>query len=147
MQSLHATISLGRPIVLFFFPLAGSPHCTLESCHFRDALAESAVFGDLDAIVIGVSQDSPEILRKFADTHDLGFIVLSDHNREAMEKFGVSRAWLGLINSESSSRAVLSCPLEAPTHRRYFSHPSPFQIEPRSSSIRMASCAGCAKVS
>ncbi|CAO1620300.1 unnamed protein product [Sympodiomycopsis kandeliae] len=100
--SLHATIALGRPIVLFFFPLAGSPHCTLESCYFRDALAESAVFADLDAIIIGVSQDSPQTLSRFAAKHDLGYIILSDHEREAMQTFGVTRTWMGLINGRST---------------------------------------------
>lgn len=99
IQSLHATIELGRPIVLFFFPLAGSPHCTVESCSFRDALGASAVFSELDAIVIGVSQDSPETLKRFVDEHDLGYIILSDSKREAMQTFGVEKAWLGLINN------------------------------------------------
>ncbi|KAJ1023877.1 hypothetical protein NDA13_004711 [Ustilago tritici] len=48
--SLHSTIALGRPIVLYFFPLAGSPHCTKQSCSFRDALGTSPVFNDLNAI-------------------------------------------------------------------------------------------------
>lgn len=97
--SLHATVELGRPIVLFFFPLAGSPHCTLETCSFRDALGDSAVFSELDAIVIGISQDSPETLKRFVNEHDLGYIILSDPKRKAMESFGVSKAWLGLINN------------------------------------------------
>ncbi|CAO1631187.1 unnamed protein product [Parajaminaea phylloscopi] len=97
--SLHATIELGRPIVLFFFPLAGSPHCTIESCSFRDALGESAVFAELDAIVIGISQDAPETLKKFVDEHDLGYIILSDDKREAMQTFGVEKMWLGLLNN------------------------------------------------
>lgn len=96
--SLHATISLGRPIVLYFFPLAGSPHCTKESCSFRDAVGTSPVFNDLNAVVIGISQDSPSRSRRFVDEHHLGFRILHDQNRQIMDAWGVGRGLMGLID-------------------------------------------------
>ncbi|MCO5556092.1 hypothetical protein L7F22_009636 [Adiantum nelumboides] len=96
--SLHATIALGRPIILFFFPLAGSPHCTKESCMFRDALGLTPIFSELQAIVIGISQDPPIRSKRFVDEHHLGYRILHDENRETMEAYGVQRTWLGLID-------------------------------------------------
>ncbi len=89
--SLHATIALGRPIILYFFPLAGSPHCTKESCSFRDAVGTSPVFNDLNAVVIGISQDPPSRSRRFVDEHHLGFRILHDMNRNIMNTWGVGR--------------------------------------------------------
>ncbi|EST05041.1 Alkyl hydroperoxide reductase subunit C/ Thiol specific antioxidant [Kalmanozyma brasiliensis GHG001] len=96
--SLHSTISLGRPIVLYFFPLAGSPHCTKESCSFRDAVGTSPVFNDLNAVVIGISQDPPSRSRRFVDEHHLGFRILHDENRQIMDAWGVGRGLMGLID-------------------------------------------------
>lgn len=96
--SLHATIDLGRPIVLYFFPLAGSPHCTKESCSFRDAVGTSPIFNDLNAVVIGISQDPPARSRRFVDEHHLGFRILHDSNRQIMDAWGVGRGLLGLID-------------------------------------------------
>ncbi|SPO45764.1 related to peroxiredoxin q [Moesziomyces antarcticus] len=96
--SLHATIALGRPIVLYFFPLAGSPHCTKESCSFRDAVGASPIFNDLNAVVIGISQDPPARSRRFVDEHHLGFRILHDSQRHIMDAWGVGRGLLGLID-------------------------------------------------
>ncbi|CBQ73607.1 related to peroxiredoxin q [Sporisorium reilianum SRZ2] len=96
--SLHATLQLGRPIVLYFFPLAGSPHCTKESCSFRDAVGTSPIFNDLNAVVIGISQDPPARSRRFVDEHHLGFRILHDSERQIMDAWGVGRGLLGLID-------------------------------------------------
>lgn len=97
--SLHATIQLGRPIVLYFFPLAGSPHCTKESCSFRDAVGTSPVFNQLDAVVIGISQDAPARSKRFVDEHQLGFRIVHDSNRHIMDAWGVGRGLLGLVDA------------------------------------------------
>lgn len=81
-----------------FFPLAGSPHCTRESCLFRDAIGLTPIFSELQAIVIGISQDPPERSKKFVDEHHLGYRILHDENREAMDTYGVKRSMMGLID-------------------------------------------------
>lgn len=96
--SLHSTIALGRPIVLYFFPLAGSPHCTKQSCSFRDALGTSPVFNELNAVVIGISQDPPSRSKRFVDEHDLRFRILHDENRQIINTWGVGRGLFGLID-------------------------------------------------
>jgi peroxiredoxin len=67
---------------------------------------DSATFVEQDAIVIGVSQDSPDMLKRFVNKHDLNFIVLSDEKREAFDVFGINTKLFGLLNSEFSRRVV-----------------------------------------
>jgi peroxiredoxin len=100
--SLHDTIKLGRPIILFFFPLAGSPHCTQESCLFRDAIELTPIFNVLQAIVIGVSQDPPERAKKFTDLHRLSYPILFDYKRKVMEQYGVGRTTFGLLDNRAT---------------------------------------------
>ncbi|SPO26390.1 related to peroxiredoxin q [Ustilago trichophora] len=125
--SLHATIELGRPIVLYFFPLAGSPHCTKESCSFRDAVGTSPIFNDLNAVVIGISQDPPARSKRFVDEHHLGFRILHDSNRQIMDAWGVGRGLLGLIDGrctfiidhEGVVRAMLDGVWDYQGHRNF----------------------------
>ena len=74
------------PIVLAFFPLAFTGGCTEEMCMFRD---EFAAFESVGADVYGISVDSPAALRAFGERHDLGFDLVSDFNREAIDAYDV----------------------------------------------------------
>ncbi|MFN4182456.1 MAG: redoxin domain-containing protein [bacterium] len=76
----------GEKTVLFFFPLAFSPVCTEEMCEVRDEFQE---FARLDAVVYGISVDSPFVLEAFAHHHHIPFPLLSDFNKEIIKKFGV----------------------------------------------------------
>lgn len=67
---------LGKWVVLYFYPKDETPGCTKEACSFRDAREAIADLGN--AIVLGVSKDSPESHRKFAENHGLNFTLLSD---------------------------------------------------------------------
>ncbi|PWN39415.1 alkyl hydroperoxide reductase/ thiol specific antioxidant/ Mal allergen, partial [Ceraceosorus guamensis] len=82
-----------------FFPLAGTPHCTTESCMFRDALMATPVFHQTRAIVIGISQDPPARSSRFVQEHKLTYRVLYDEGRRVMNRWGVSKAMLGLADS------------------------------------------------
>lgn len=76
------------PLVLFFFPKAKSPGCTLEGCHFRDLKQE---FAELGASIVGVSTDPVDRQKEFDDKNDLGFPLLSDADRVISNRFGVER--------------------------------------------------------
>ena len=84
---------LGRPLVLYFYPKDDSPGCTREACAFRDAYQE---FADAGAQVVGVSADSAESHRAFAQRHQLPFVLLSDPDGAARRLFGVPTT-LGLL--------------------------------------------------
>jgi len=77
----------GKWVVLYFYPKDDTPGCTTEACEFTEGLE---AFGDLDAVVLGCSPDSPEKHRKFIAKHDLGVRLLSDPDHGAMEAYG---AW------------------------------------------------------
>ncbi len=72
-------------VVLLFFPLAFSPVCTAEMCHFRD---EWARWSKLDAQIFGISVDSPFVTAKFRSEEKIPFPILSDFNKEVAKKYG-----------------------------------------------------------
>lgn len=74
------------PAVLAFFPLAFTGGCTEEMCTFRD---EFAALETIDANVYGISVDSPATLREFGERYELGFELVSDFNRDAIEAYDV----------------------------------------------------------
>jgi len=76
----------GKPIVLYFYPKDDTPGCTKEACNFRDQFPK---FGKMKAEIIGVSIDSVESHKKFADKYKLRFNLLSDEKKEVVEKYGV----------------------------------------------------------
>lgn len=75
----------GKRIVLYFYPKDNTPGCTKEACSLRDSIED---LGKLDAIVIGISPDSPESHTKFRDKHNLPFHLLSDKAHSVMETYG-----------------------------------------------------------
>jgi peroxiredoxin Q/BCP len=76
------------PVVLFFYPAAMTAGCTAETCHFRDLAAEFAAAG---AQRIGISPDTVDKQKRFAQKNAVDFPLLADHDREAAEMFGVKR--------------------------------------------------------
>lgn len=76
----------GKPVVLYFYPKDDTPGCTKEACNFRD---EFPKFGKLKAEIIGISTDSVDSHKKFADKYKLPFNLLADEKKEIVEKFGV----------------------------------------------------------
>jgi thioredoxin-dependent peroxiredoxin len=79
---------LKGPVVLFFYPAAMTPGCTKESCHFRDLKSEFEIAG---AQRVGISTDAVEKQRKFADTYDFDYPLLSDESGEVAVSYGVRR--------------------------------------------------------
>lgn len=66
----------GKWLVLYFYPKDDTPGCTKEACNFRDVRDSIATLGNAE--VVGVSKDSVKSHAKFADKHDLNFMLLSD---------------------------------------------------------------------
>lgn len=84
------TVSLndfkGKNIILYFYPKDNTSGCTREACNFRD---EFPRFKNVDAVILGVSPDSVESHKKFAEKYELPFNLLSDQSRGVLEKYGV----------------------------------------------------------
>ena len=76
----------GSRIVLYFYPKDNTPGCTRQACAFA---ASYNAFRELGIPVIGISKDSVESHRKFAEKHDLPFILLADPELEVLKAYGV----------------------------------------------------------
>jgi peroxiredoxin Q/BCP len=76
----------GKRVVLYFYPRADTPGCTVEACEFRDDIK---AFGGKGVAVVGVSPDKPEAQAKFKQKFDLPFTLLADQDKTAAEAYGV----------------------------------------------------------
>ena len=75
-----------KNVVLYFYPRANTPGCTVQACGIRDFKKE---FNKLDAVVLGVSPDSVKKLQSFEEKQQLNFDLLSDEDHVIAEKYGV----------------------------------------------------------
>jgi peroxiredoxin Q/BCP len=76
----------GKTVVLYFYPKADTPGCTVQACGVRDHLPNYAEAG---AVVIGVSPDSVRRVKKFVDKQSLDFTLLADEDHAVCEQYGV----------------------------------------------------------
>ena len=77
---------LGKRVVVYFYPRDNTPGCTRQACGYAAADDE---FKALDTVVIGISKDSVASHQKFAQKHELPFILLSDPELTAIQAYGV----------------------------------------------------------
>ena len=76
----------GKKVVLYFYPKDNTPGCTRQACAFAAAYED---FKTMDVVVIGVSKDSAASHQRFAEKHNLPFILLSDPALTAIQTYGV----------------------------------------------------------
>lgn len=76
----------GKTVVLYFYPKADTPGCTVQACGVRDHLPNYAEAG---AVVLGVSPDPVKAVKKFADKQSLDFTLLADEDHAVCEAYGV----------------------------------------------------------
>lgn len=76
----------GKNVVVYFYPRADTPGCTKQACGIRDRASE---YEAANAVVLGLSPDKPEALRKFADKYGLPFTLLGDPDHKTAEDYGV----------------------------------------------------------
>ena len=93
----------GKWIVFYFYPKDNTPGCTTEACEFTEALPQ---FDGLDAIILGVSPDSPRKHRNFIEKKELGITLLADEDKEVCNKYGVwqlkknyGKEYMGVVRS------------------------------------------------
>ncbi len=76
----------GKKVVLYFYPKADTPGCTVEACEFRD---QSKKFAGKNAVIVGISPDAAKSQSKFKDKFALPFTLLCDVDKEAAQAYGV----------------------------------------------------------
>ncbi len=74
------------PVVLFFYPRADTPGCTIEACGFRDSFERLQAAG---VIVLGISRDTVKAQKKFAEKYDLNYPLLADADERVCNQFDV----------------------------------------------------------
>jgi peroxiredoxin Q/BCP len=82
--SLHDLKS--SPVVLFFYPRADTPGCTIESCGFRDAFAK---FQQAGIVVLGISRDTVKDQKKFQVKYELPYDLLADPDMVLIKRYGL----------------------------------------------------------
>ena len=75
----------GKRVVLYFYPKADTPGCTVQACGVRDHKDD---YAELDAVVLGVSPDPVAAIKKFHDKYDLNFTLLADEDHAVAENYG-----------------------------------------------------------
>jgi thioredoxin-dependent peroxiredoxin len=83
-----------KNLVIYFYPKDDTPGCTKEACYFRD---QYEAFSEADAVIIGISGQSVDSHKKFAEKHRLSFTLLSDEGNKIRKLFGVPTNFLGLL--------------------------------------------------
>jgi peroxiredoxin Q/BCP len=78
----------GKTVVLYFYPRADTPGCTVEACEFRDSYKKMQKTG---AVLLGISPDTPKAQKKFQDKFSLPFTLLADADKKVAEAFGVMK--------------------------------------------------------
>jgi thioredoxin-dependent peroxiredoxin len=76
----------GKVVVLFFYPRADTPGCTIEACEFRDSYKKIQKTG---AVLLGISPDTPQAQKKFQEKFGLPFPLLADADKKIADAFGV----------------------------------------------------------
>ncbi len=85
-KTIHLSDFKGQPVVLFFYPRADTPGCTIEACGFRDTFKKLQNAG---AVVLGISRDTPKAQAKFKAKYDLPYTLLADVDEKVCNQFGV----------------------------------------------------------
>ena len=83
-----------KKLVIFFYPQDGSLNCTREACYFRDL---KDVFSETDAVLIGISGQSVESHKEFAEKNRLTYTLLNDNQNVVRKLFGVPTKFFGAI--------------------------------------------------
>jgi peroxiredoxin Q/BCP len=76
----------GKTVVLYFYPRADTPGCTIEACEFRDTYKKLQNTG---AVLLGISPDTSKAQKKFQDKFSLPFTLLADADKKVAIAFGV----------------------------------------------------------
>jgi len=87
-ETVQLTDFAGKPVVLFFYPKADTPGCTIEACGFRDTFTKLQKAG---AVVLGISRDTPQAQKKFQEKYNLPYPLLADVDEKVCNQFDVLR--------------------------------------------------------
>ncbi|SFN41384.1 peroxiredoxin Q/BCP [Xenorhabdus japonica] len=85
-EAINLSDFKGQRVLVYFYPKAMTPGCTVQACNLRDTMDE---LKSVNVEVLGISTDAPEKLSRFVEKEMLNFTLLSDVNHQVAEQFGV----------------------------------------------------------
>jgi peroxiredoxin Q/BCP len=83
-ESVSLSQFADKPVVLFFYPRADTPGCTIEACGFRDTFKKLQKAG---AVVLGISRDTVKAQKKFQEKYDLPYMLLADPEMVLIKRY------------------------------------------------------------
>lgn len=94
---------VGKKVVLYFYPKAGTEGCTLEAHDFNSLLDE---FTAANTVVIGISADPEKKLARFRAKQGLAFALAGDETHDVLSAYGVwteksmyGRSFMGIVRT------------------------------------------------
>jgi peroxiredoxin Q/BCP len=91
----------GKNVVVYFYPRAMTPGCTVQACEIRNSKDQ---LQDEGIVVLGISADPVKKLKQFEDKQDLNFTLLSDEDHQVTESYGswglkkfMGREFMGIL--------------------------------------------------
>lgn len=94
---------LGKKLIIFFYPKANTPTCTVEACNLNDHVSALEKQGFQ---LVGISADTVKRQKNFHEKYGFRYDILSDENHEVLEKFGVwqekknyGRTYMGIVRT------------------------------------------------
>ena len=87
-ETVNLTDFAGSPVVLFFYPRADTPGCTIEACGFRDQFKKLQRAG---VVVLGISRDTVKKQKRFQEKYGLPYPLLADFDEKIIKRFGLLR--------------------------------------------------------
>lgn len=102
-KTLKSSDFLGKKLVVFFYPQANTPTCTVEACNLNDNFLKLKKEGYQ---LLGISADSVKKQKNFHTKFQFKYDLLSDENRDLIEKFGVwqekttfGKTYMGIVRT------------------------------------------------
>jgi len=87
-KTVHLSDYKDHPVVLFFYPRADTPGCTIESCGFRDIFEQ---FQKAGIVVLGISRDTVKDQKKFKEKYQLPYDLLADPEMVLIKRYDLLR--------------------------------------------------------
>ena len=88
-ESVSLSQFAAHPVVLFFYPRADTPGCTIEACGFRDTFKKLQAAG---AVVFGISRDTVKAQKKFQEKYDLPYMLLADPDMVLINRYDLLKS-------------------------------------------------------
>ncbi|MCD1115430.1 thioredoxin-dependent thiol peroxidase [Chryseobacterium turcicum] len=102
-ETINSEKLLGKKLVIFFYPQASTPTCTVEACNLSDNYSELEKAGFQ---LLGISGDSVKKQKNFHSKFSFPYDLMADENRDVIEKFGVwkekktfGKTYMGIVRT------------------------------------------------